>query len=61
MLTRCNRLLKVLDGLFLALIAAVLLVMKPTQLLKYLGVVGIVIQNSLVCSFRAVELYDRQR
>lgn len=32
-LTRCNRLLEVLDGLFLTLIAAVLLVVKPAQLL----------------------------
>lgn len=59
-LTRCNRLLEVLDGLFLTLIAAVLLVVKPAQLLENFGVIGIMIEDSLVCGLRTVELYDRQ-
>ena len=47
-LTRGNRFLQVLNGLLLTAKARALLVVKPSQLLKNLGVIGIAFENARV-------------
>lgn len=54
--TSADGLFQVLDCPVLGFIGVALLVMQPAQLLKYLGVVGGVVQNTLIGSLGAVEL-----
>jgi hypothetical protein len=56
-LTGSNGFLQVLDGLLLAAEASALLVVKPTQLLKDLGVIGIAFENARVCRLGRVVLW----
>jgi hypothetical protein len=56
-LTRGNRFLQVLDGLLLTAEARALLMVKPSQLLKNLGVVGIAFENARVGGLGRVVLY----
>lgn len=56
MLTCSNGLLKILYGSLLALESLALLVMKPSQLLKNLGMVGIPLQHSLISSLCTIIL-----
>lgn len=46
--TGCNRLLQVFNGLFLAVEAGALLMVKPSQLLKDLGMVGVTLNHARV-------------
>lgn len=57
-LTRCDRLLEILDGPLLAGEAVALIVVQPPELLKNLGMVGISLQYTLVGRLGTVELYD---
>jgi hypothetical protein len=55
-LTRSNGFLQVLDSLLLAAEARALLVVKPAQLLKDLGVIGITFENAGVSRLGRVVL-----
>jgi hypothetical protein len=55
-LTSTDRLLQVLNGLFLTRIAVALLVVKPSKLLKNLGMVGVTFQNAPISSLGRIEL-----
>lgn len=54
--TCADRLLKILDGLFLAAVAAALLVVEPSELLKNLGVVWLPLQHTFVRRSRRIKL-----
>jgi hypothetical protein len=56
-LIRSHRLLEIFDGLFLACVVGALLVMQPTQLLQYLGVIGIVLKDPAVGALCRFQLF----
>lgn len=60
-LTRGNRFLEVFDGALLALEAATLVMMQPTELLQDLGMVGITVQYSSIRSLGVVVLASSAR
>lgn len=59
-LTRGNRLLQVLDGLFLTAEARALLVVKPAKLLKNLGMVWVAFKHARVGGLGGVVLQSCQ-
>ena len=55
-LTRSNRLLKILNRLFLTCVIGALLMVQPTQLLKDLGVIGITFKHPTIGTLSSFEL-----